>query len=101
MFQSQKAWFTANTTKSPPPGQVGQQWTWSDRGDGYHTILNRGSGKALDVANRSTADGAHCCSGLATGEAPTSSGCCSNCPDESRRSIRLICPNGRNVLAHG
>ncbi|MEH6372328.1 RICIN domain-containing protein, partial [Pectobacterium carotovorum] len=39
-------------------GHFSQQWLILDAGDGYYKIMNRNSGKLLDVNSRSTENGA-------------------------------------------
>ena len=41
------------------PGTSSQQWSFVSVGSGYYNVINRNSGKCLDVNGVSTADGAN------------------------------------------
>ncbi len=48
----------ADITQQPDTGAASQQWRITDHGGGVISLINRQSGKAMDVWERSTADGA-------------------------------------------
>ena len=48
----------ADITQQPDTNAAGQQWRVTDHGGGVISLINRQSGLAIDVWERSSADGA-------------------------------------------